>query len=41
MLTGVRGTLVSEYFAEELLADRFAGRLQAAAESVQPLIPAI
>jgi hypothetical protein len=27
MLTAVRGTLVSEYFAEHLLADRFAGRL--------------
>jgi hypothetical protein len=27
MLPGVRGTLVSEYFAEHLLADRFAGRL--------------
>ena len=27
MLPGVRGTLVSEYFAEHLLGDRFAGRL--------------
>jgi hypothetical protein len=26
MLTALRGTLVSEYFAEHLLADRFAGR---------------
>src|SRR5512146_3067627 len=27
MLNAVRGTLVSEYFAEHLLAERFAGRL--------------